>query len=168
MTVVINESNRLNLFVSILSDFVGSRSVDSISGSIPFRTKQNFTLTSGHGDCKGEFDNLEKCDVQRLRDRILSPVAVPHAVVGALLHSLRHNEEADEGRRLEREARLARHFAGHILEESTAQRGMKLRIILKFYRNHNLYPLSVDLSILLPSWYASLSYILKTFTRLSY
>ena len=60
--------------------------------------------------------------MQRLRDGVLSRVAVPHAVVGALLHGLGHDEEADEGRSLEREARLARHLSDEIRDESSAQR----------------------------------------------
>ena len=78
--------------------------------------------TSGHGDGKRELDDLEEGNVQRLWDGILARVAVPHAVVGALLHGLGHDEEADEGRSLEREARLARHLSDEIRDESSAQR----------------------------------------------
>ena len=81
--------------------------------------------TSGHGDGEREFYDLEEGDVQCLRDGILAPVAVPHAVVGTLFHGLRHDEEADERRRLEREARLARHLSGQcddFIDESSAQR----------------------------------------------
>ena len=85
--------------------------------------------TSGHDDGEREFDHLEEGDVQRLRDGVLSPVAVPHAVVGALLHRLGHDEEADERGRLEGEAGLPRHLSrqsNHFLQRCTAQRKEKI------------------------------------------